>query len=1220
MQNKSSYIRTFLWLVFLLTINCASLQAAAPVLVNSTPSDGATGVSTTIGITLVFDQAVYTGPGEYYVECTGPGMCGDTMGSCSSFLGSGTNTLTINHTYTPNKNYYLNFDSDCFRNAGMQYWAGISNSTDLNFSTGAAPGACNFTSPCFSPLDNATNVPVESNLTVTFDVPWDYADSYRDFEVRRVSDDSLVFSYPFDAPEVTGAGTTVFTVNPSLDLPPSTALYVNFSPIKKQSGVGQYEIVSLDRTTWNFTTASIFDPNDFSDYISVTIDSSQLNGDLTNYPVFIDLSHFNGTNFFAVVKSDGADIRVTKTDNATLLAREVVVIDTANGTGELHFVANGTLSSSSDTTFHIFYGNPAASEPAANNQFGSENVWINNFAAVWHMSDAPTNSVASVFDSTANHNHAVPQIGTGTMTLAPGRVGLGTYLDNNAFLLIPASATMHPTHTSGTIFSKPNRLYRDGNMNNSSNVVFNKGSGTSYDGFGFGLNPVGGSTTGGYTTNGRFLYVTAVGKGWDDGKYDHLYSSIASQPATSWNIVQATYSDTTGQYNLFQFGLLDNGRTTTGDISATNVSSAIGQSPTWREHDEFFRGIIDEVRYSSTDRSINWSSTEYTNLTCPYLMYSVNGSRPDGYYTLTRGALFPADDATGVSTTGLTLTITYNKEVYPFKGNFYLRRSSDNSIVETIPANHATKISGYGTNTLSIALSSTLSSATSYYVNFDSKAIVDFCGQVATPISNNSDWNFSTAYPPGWLSSNWLNRVKITINASQVNGDLTDFPVFVNLNNLPASFFTNVQNNGSDIRVTLSDGQTMVPIEVVTINKLSSTGELHFRANFISSTNNTEFYIYYNNSNARMINGADVLGAQSVWSNNYVAVYHMQQLPGQGNALIWDSTTNRNHLTPNGSMTNSDLETGKLGSSISFDGTNDFLSASDSSSLDSASGVGQTRTISYWLRTTDAGNKVILEKGTSQNFVEQISANRAVARTNAGTFATSTTTVNDNNWHFVTHTYSGTTNYIFVDSGAIEDSEIEAAPADNNNPLVIGARANSTLPYLGNLDEIRISNVQRTDNWINAEFINQNSPNTFYTISAQEGVNDNSNPKVSTLYPSTQSIQHPIRHPLRMIFNEIINFGNGNINIHNYSNDVLFETIDINNSSRVNGSGTNTIRFTTNSVLPQNTKYYVLIDYGAIQDASSNQYSSIWNKDTWVFTTQGKDSIHKQQIFILDGN
>jgi hypothetical protein len=105
-----------------------------------------------------------------------------------------------------------------------------------------------------------------------------------------------------------------------------------------------------------------------------------------------------------------------------------------------------------------------------------------------------------------------------------------------------------------------------------------------------------------------------------------------------------------------------------------------------------------------------------------------------------------------------------------------------------------------------------------------------------------------------------------------------------------------------------------------------------------------------------------------------------------------------------------------------------------------------------------------------------------------------------------------------------------------------------------------------------------------------------------------------------MILDEVLNIGNGNINIHNYNNEVIFETLDVNNASRVNSAGTNTLRFTTSSNLLENTKYYVLIDYGAIEDGASNLFSNIWNKDTWVFTTQGRDSIKKHQIFIFGGN
>jgi hypothetical protein len=36
------------------------------------------------------------------------------------------------------------------------------------------------------------------------------------------------------------------------------------------------------------------------------------------------------------------------------------------------------------------------------------------------------------------------------------------------------------------------------------------------------------------------------------------------------------------------------------------------------------------------------------------------------------------------------------------------------------------------------------------------------------------------------------------------------------------------------------------------------------------------------------------------------------------------------------------------------------------------------------------------------------------------------------------------------------------------------------------VDEARVSNIARSADWISAEYNNQNSPNTFYTISGQD--------------------------------------------------------------------------------------------------------------------------------------
>lgn len=77
-----------------------------------------------------------------------------------------------------------------------------------------------------------------------------------------------------------------------------------------------------------------------------------------------------------------------------------------------------------------------------------------------------------------------------------------------------------------------------------------------------------------------------------------------------------------------------------------------------------------------------------------------------------------------------------------------------------------------------------------------------------------------------WYNASWTYRVSVTVQSSQVDADLTDFPVYVDLSDLPAGFHTNVKSDGGDIRVTKSDGTTEVAREVVFYNATDDTGEL----------------------------------------------------------------------------------------------------------------------------------------------------------------------------------------------------------------------------------------------------------------------------------------------------------------------------------------------------------------------------------------------------------
>ena len=113
-----------------------------------------------------------------------------------------------------------------------------------------------------------------------------------------------------------------------------------------------------------------------------------------------------------------------------------------------------------------------------------------------------------------------------------------------------------------------------------------------------------------------------------------------------------------------------------------------------------------------------------------------------------------------------------------------------------------------------------------------------------------------------WWNSSWSHRVKITIKSSQVPSTQTNFPVYVNLANLPNGFWGHIKSDGSDIRVTNNTGSELAR-EVVVISKGASTGELWFKADSISDS--AYYYIYYGNAGASEPAATDADGSQGLW-------------------------------------------------------------------------------------------------------------------------------------------------------------------------------------------------------------------------------------------------------------------------------------------------------------------------------------------------------------------
>ena len=344
-----------------------------------------------------------------------------------------------------------------------------------------------------------------------------------------------------------------------------------------------------------------------------------------------------------------------------------------------------------------------------------------------------------------------------------------------------------------------------------------------------------------------------------------------------------------------------------------------------------------------------------------------------------------------------------------------------------------------------------------------------------------------------WLSASWLRRSKITIKGTLVNGAQTDFPVYVNLDDLPDSFFASVQSDGDDIRITTSNGLTEVPFELVSIDTIAKIGELHFKAT-LASTTDTDFFIYYGNSGASGYGPTATYGRNNVWTNGYQAVYHLGTDPS---ATMTDSTVNGRNLTSVGGMTAGNSTSSPVGKGVTFDGVNDrFTNAAfawssapvtvtawsrvNTSEVQNSNLFGFTAAGSERLATHApwSDNTIYWDYGTCCAVPGRISANYTAYRdkwTHIG---------------LVSAGGAGAFMGIYLD-GAL----ITSITNSDNPPTLTGLAIGSTDPaggafHRGRIDEFRIASVARAAGFISTERTNQSNPTGFYALSAEEFVGD----------------------------------------------------------------------------------------------------------------------------------
>jgi glucose/arabinose dehydrogenase/chitodextrinase len=161
--------------------------------------------------------------------------------------------------------------------------------------------------------------------------------------------------------------------------------------------------------------------------------------------------------------------------------------------------------------------------------------------------------------------------------------------------------------------------------------------------------------------------------------------------------------------------------------------------------------------------------------------------------------------------------------------------------------------------------------------------------------------------------------------------------------------------------------------------------------------------------------------------------------------------------------------TGKYGGGLSFDGANDYLTVTNSPSLDIS---GNAVTLSMWLNpsTTSTGDQVVIAKHWNTTMTSpyyqyglELQSNGArpvffVGTPGGVTSAAMTSSLAKGQWSHLAVVFNGSTVQFYVNGALVSTGNLSATITARGNPLRVGSDASTEQFYKGLLDNVRVYN------------------------------------------------------------------------------------------------------------------------------------------------------------------
>jgi len=327
---------------------------------------------------------------------------------------------------------------------------------------------------------------------------------------------------------------------------------------------------------------------------------------------------------------------------------------------------------------------------------------------------------------------------------------------------------------------------------------------------------------------------------------------------------------------------------------------------------------------------------------------------------------------------------------------------------------------------------------------------------------------FGPAWGQGkaWWNGDWPYRKQITVDAgaaaANIAGSADNVPVLVRLSLANFQYFNNLKPDGSDLRVVADDDSTPLKFHIEHFDPQAQIALIWVLLPKLIGGGKTNFYLYYGNANAS--SASDPAGT---YDDQQVLVYHFG--PPKGSPQ--DSTRYKSDPTAFNATVN---PASLIGAGASFSGSQTItVPATGALHLTAAQGF----TVSAWVRfnAAESSADVVQLSGSGGQVVLGISGTQALARYEGGSgtpvSVQQTGQLTTGDWHHLALTLGSGQLRLYVDGAQAGQAAVQAA--DISGTLTVGGSAEGNSYFTGDMDELEVSDVARSADWIKAAATSQ---------------------------------------------------------------------------------------------------------------------------------------------------